>query len=85
MSRSEENGRCPDKGNWCGYIRDWCDGTCDIVEREKEQAELADLKARRDNALAKIKELSDLETVFNDEASGRISEVMDAVRRELLP
>lgn len=83
MSRSDKDGKCPDKGYWCGYVRDWCDGTCEVVEREKEQAELADLRKRRDNALAKIKELSDLETVFNDEASVRIIEVLEAVAKEL--
>lgn len=49
MSRSD-NGKCPDKGVWCGSIRDWCEGTCEIVEHERLVAENARLKKEMDEA-----------------------------------
>jgi hypothetical protein len=49
MSRSDD-GKCPDKGNWCGFIRDRCDGDCEIVEHERIVAENARLKKEMDEA-----------------------------------
>lgn len=49
MSRSD-NGKCPDKGNWCGFIRDLCEGDCEIVERERLVAENTRLKKEMDEA-----------------------------------
>lgn len=49
MSRSDD-GKCPYKGNWCGFIRDRCDGDCEIVEHERIVAENARLKKEMDEA-----------------------------------
>lgn len=82
MSKSD-NGKCPEKGNWCGKTRDWCDGTCEVLEREKERAELEDLRKRNAAAIAKCNELIDLEGVFTDVASAEIVNALEAVRKEL--
>lgn len=81
MSRSDADGECPDKGNWCGFIRDWCDGNCEVVEREKEQAGLADLRKRNEAAIAKCNELIDLEGVFTDASSTEVVSALEAVKR----
>lgn len=83
MSRSDADGKCPDKGNWCGFIRDWCDGTCEVVEREQMQAELADLRKRKEAAIAKCDELIDLERVFTDASSTDVVSALEAVKKEL--
>lgn len=49
MSRSDD-GKCPDKGNWCGYTRDWCDGDCGVLEHERLVADNARLKKEMDEA-----------------------------------
>lgn len=58
MSRSD-NGKCPEKGEWCGSIRDWCEGTCEIVEYERLVAENARLKKEMDEAAGYINEFLD--------------------------
>ena len=55
MSRSTD-GKCPDKGVWCGSIRDWCEGTCEIVEHERLVSENARMKKELDEAAGYINE-----------------------------
>lgn len=58
MSRSTD-GKCPDKGVWCGSIRDWCEGTCEIVEHERLVAENDRMKKEMDEAAGYINEFLD--------------------------
>ena len=34
MSRSND-GKCPDKGAWCGCIREICEGDCEVREHDR--------------------------------------------------
>lgn len=85
MSRSD-NGKCPDNGSWCGFIRDRCDGTCGLKEHEDLLAENTRLRERVDELegeraelvgfLADIKRIAESKGVYG---AKRIIDLCDAV------
>lgn len=61
MSRSD-NGKCPDKGQWCGCIREICEGDCGALDDERKDAKMSKMEKA-------LKEIFDRTAFAEDEVT----------------